>query len=116
MAGSGSHSNQHPADREPKIAKDGDSAGPLHPVIAMDAVSLVALERLNRQSIIHILEEVVREIDQHCQLFGNKSAIEVDKLRLEVLALIDRAAAAHGEEQLGIAASEPANHRTSRSY
>lgn len=88
MAGSGSHSNQHPAGGEPKIAKDGDSAGPLHPVIAMDAVSLVALERLNRQSIIHILEEVVREIDQHCQLFGNKSAIEVDKLRLEVLALL----------------------------
>ena len=54
----------------------------------MDAVSLVALERLNRQSIIHILEEVVREIDQHCQLFGNKSTVEVDKLRLEVLALI----------------------------
>ena len=54
----------------------------------MDAVSLVALERLNRQSIIHILEEVVREIDQHCQLFGNKSTVEVDKLRLEVLVLI----------------------------
>lgn len=88
MSGSSSTSNSNPADREPKIATDGDSFGPLKPVIATDTVSLAVLERLNRQSIIHILEEVVREIDHHCQRSGTKSTVEVDKLRLEVLALL----------------------------
>lgn len=81
------------APRTPEGGKElsrgeGDPTCLVKNVIPTSTVFAAALERLNRQSVIHLLQQIVQEIDQHCQMFGKTTTDEVNKLRIEVLALI----------------------------
>lgn len=57
-------------------------------VIPTSTVFAAALERLNRQSVIHLLQQIIQEVDQHCQTYGREKTEELGRVRTEVMALL----------------------------
>jgi hypothetical protein len=55
-------------------------------VVPTSTVFAAALERLNRQSVIHLLQQIIHEVDQHCQLYARAQTAELGKT---VSSLID---------------------------
>ncbi len=75
-------------DKDPPVGQEEAPSCRVQHVVLTDSIFAAALERLNRQSVIHVLDQMVREIDAHCQTFGGKTTDEINKLRLETLALV----------------------------
>ena len=71
----------------------------------------VALERLNRQSVLGLLQQVVHEIDEHCRRFPELTSGAISTLRLELESKIQSlqltiADAASEREKLGSSVAE----------
>lgn len=58
-------------------------------VIPTGAVLSAALERLNRQSMVRLLKELVEEVDEHCRTFGGMIDEKVAALRQELIKRIN---------------------------
>jgi hypothetical protein len=93
-----------PNSAEEAAKSPGDAACGVGNVISTSTVFAAALERLNRLSIVHLLQQIIHEVEHHCQTFDAKTTHEVNKLRLEVLAeltaLGERAAQHHQQVTL----------------
>ena len=66
------------AEREPRLSH----------VVPTTAIFAAALERLNRSSVLRVLQEVVREVDAHCRVFPELISEEAGKVRAELLAVV----------------------------
>lgn len=66
-----------------------NTGGKLPGAIDTSAVLAAALERLNRQSVIGVLQQIVQEVDEHCRMMGAQVGEEITKLRKELMILID---------------------------
>lgn len=65
-------------------------------VVLTSTVFSAALERLNRRSVLHLLDQVISEVNEHCEKVtaaskgpGGGGGPELDKLRVELLTLIN---------------------------
>lgn len=76
------------SSKDPPVSQDEAASCRVQHVVPTDSIFAAALDRLNRQSVIHVLDQIVHEIDVHCQTFGTKTTDEINKLRMETLALI----------------------------
>lgn len=81
-----SKSNDGKKDIAPKVEEDPSCR--VKNVIPTSTVFAAALERLNRQSVIHLLQQIIQEVDQHCQLYGREKTEELGRVRTEVMALL----------------------------
>lgn len=78
-----------PPDRGQALADSAEApACTVQNVISTSTVFAASLERLNRLSIVHLLEQLVQEVDHHCQSFDAKTTQKVNALRSELLALL----------------------------
>lgn len=65
-------------------------------VVITSTVFSAALERLNRRSVLHLLDQVISEVNEHCEKVtaaakgtGGGAGPDLDKLRAEFLTLIN---------------------------
>lgn len=66
-------------------------------VVLTSTVFSAALERLNRRSVLHLLDQVISEVNEHCEKVtaaskvpgGGGAGPDLDKLRVEFLTLIN---------------------------
>jgi hypothetical protein len=85
----------HPAP-QPPAAPFGIPEEPCRVKNVVDTGSLFALtlERLNRRSVVHLLEQLITEVNAHCEKITNQpdggvSSVDLDKLRNELLISIN---------------------------
>jgi hypothetical protein len=76
-----------PAVVEP--AGGGAPRGRLPAAFDTSAVLAAALERLNRQSLTELLQQIVAEVDEHCRTVDGRVGEEIAKLRRELMLLIE---------------------------
>src|SRR5262249_17116536 len=74
-------STVHGPDKEKDVPGSSaeDPSCRVQNVIPTGAVFSAALERLNRTSMIHVLQQIVHEVDVHCQTFGAKTTDDVNR-------------------------------------
>lgn len=84
MASSKSHDGKK--DNARKVEEDPSCR--VQNVIPTSTVFAAALERLNRQSVLHLLQQIIQEVDHHCQVYGREKTEELTRVRTEVMALL----------------------------
>jgi hypothetical protein len=81
-------SRSHDGKKELAAREEEDASCRVKNVVPTSTVFAAALERLNRQSVIHLLQQIIQEVDQHCQIYGREKTEELNRLRVEVMALL----------------------------
>ena len=87
MAASKSHDGQKEGGSQGQPGQE-DASCRVQNVIPTSTVFAAALERLNRQSVLHLLQQIIQEVDQHCQAYGSDTTEELARVRSEVMALL----------------------------